>query len=98
MNNWINESTYSGKPFMKWIEPYQKENGSFVRGHFRTNPNETSADNLSQDVDNDGINGFFDSDADGDGIFESIDINNDGISDFLTIEGDSFLEALTFIF
>ena len=55
-------------------------------------------DRKDKDVDNDGINGFFDSDADGDGIFESIDINNDGISDFLTIEGDSFLEALNFIF
>ena len=71
--------------------------GDFVRGHFRTKPNETYADNLSSDVDKDGINGFWDSDADGDGVFESIDINNDGISDYLSIEGENFMEALEFI-
>ena len=98
MHGSINESSYSGKPLIKWIEPYHKENGSFVRGHFRTSSNETYVDNLSTDIDGDGINGFLDSDADGDGVFESIDINNDGISDFLAIEGDTFMEALESLF
>ena len=98
MNKWINESKYGGKPFIHWVEPYQKDNGSFVRGHFRTSPNETYADNLSSDFDQDGINGFLDSDSDGDSIFESIDINNDGISDYLSIEGDVFMDPLEFIF
>lgn len=98
MGDWINEVHYSGKPSISWINPYVKADGDFVRGHFRTKPNETYADNLSSDVDKDGINGFWDSDADGDGVFESIDINNDGISDYLSFEGENFMEALEFIF
>ena len=98
MGDWINEVHYSGKPSISWINPYVKADGDFVRGYFRTSPNETYADNLSSDVDKDGINGFWDSDADGDGVFESIDINNDGISDYLSIDGENFMEDLEFIF
>ena len=70
MSNWINEVNYSGKPNITWIEPYLRKDSSFVRGHFRTSQNETIADNLNTDVDNDGIPGYWDIDADGDGIFE----------------------------
>ena len=79
MKNWINEANYSGKPNITWIEPYLKNDGNFVKGHFRTSPNETIADNLNTDVDNDGIAGFWDIDADGDGIIEL----NDGIFEVL---------------
>ena len=58
-----------------------KGDGTFVDGHFRTEANETIADNLGTDVDEDGIAGFFDADMDGDGIAESIDLDGDGITD-----------------
>ncbi|WP_413678966.1 hypothetical protein [Prochlorococcus sp. MIT 0916] len=83
MSSWINETFYSGKPDLKWIDFYIKGDGTFVAGHFRTEANETIADNLNTDVDKDGIPGFFDADADDDGIYESIDLDGDGMADGL---------------
>ena len=81
MSSWINETLYPGKPDLKWIDSFIKGDGTFVDGHFRTEANETIADNLGTDVDEDGIAGFFDADMDGDGIAESIDLDGDGITD-----------------
>ncbi len=93
--NWIDETLYSGKPGLKWIDSYVREDGKLVDGHFRTEANETVADNLSFVVDNDGINGYFDADADGDGVFESLDLDQDGISDSLEIDSETLMDSLT---
>ena len=97
MVNWINEVNYSGKPKIAWIEPYLKNDGNFVRGHFRTSPNETIADNLNTDVDNDGIAGFWDIDADGDGIPESINLN-DISYDYPNLELENFINGIDLLF
>ena len=65
MMNWIDEVVYEGKPKASWIDSYVRGDGAVVEGHFRTEANETTADNLGTDVDNDGVPGFFDADADG---------------------------------
>ncbi|ANV86998.1 hypothetical protein [Picosynechococcus sp. PCC 7117] len=77
MSNSIDENSYAGKPGFNWIAGYQKANGQQVAGHWRTNPNETEADNLGTDVDHDGISGAYDMDADGDGILDSTPLNSD---------------------
>ena len=96
MMNWIDESIYEGKPKASWIDSYVKGDGTVVDGHFRTEANETTADNLGTDVDNDGIPGFFDSDADGDGVSDVPDINADGIADSLPIDanGDGIVDTI----
>ncbi|UAJ73819.1 hypothetical protein IQE94_05995 [Synechocystis sp. PCC 7339] len=80
----INEFNYNGKPDLKWIESYTRNDKTVVDGHYRTEENETIADNLNTDIDGDGIFGYFDADADGDGIvdisqdfFENIDFLED---------------------
>ena len=93
MANWINEVNYSGKPSISWINPYSRGDGDFVKGHFRTETNETIADNLSTDVDRDGINGYMDFDADGDGIPESINLN-DISYDYPNLELENFINGL----
>ena len=81
--DWAESIEDSGKPKLEWIEPYTKADGTEVKGHYRTEANETIADNLGTDVDKDGIAGFFDADANGDGIDEVLDLDNDGIADGL---------------
>ena len=81
LDSFFEATTGAGKPGLKWIEGYLRGDGVFVDGHWRTEGNETINDNLSSDVDNDGVVGFFDADDDGDGIFEAPDLNGDGIAD-----------------
>ena len=95
MSSWIDEALYEGKPPVGWVDAYVRGDGNFVDGHFRTNPNETLADNLSSDVDADGIPGFLDADADGDGIAETIDLDGDGIVDIIDSNGDGILDSMT---
>ena len=80
---WVKKSQSPNKPSLDWINGYTKANGTEVKDHFRTEANETIADNLGTDIDKDGIAGYFDADADGDGIAEAIDQNGDGIADAL---------------
>ncbi len=88
----INENVYGGKPDLQWVEDYVRDDGTVVDGYYRTEANETIADNLDADVDGDGIFGYFDSDADGDEILEVTDVDGDGIADtfqdFLTSIGE----------
>ncbi len=81
--NWAENNSSNAKPELEWINSYVKADGTVVQGHWRTEANETTADNLGTDIDNDGIPGFFDADADGDGINEALDLNGDGIADGL---------------
>ena len=83
LEEWVNKHQASEKPKLDWIEAYSREDGTIVEGHFRTEANETTMDNLGTDVDQDGISGFFDADADGDGIAEALDFDGDGIADSL---------------
>ena len=96
MMNWIDEVVYEGKPKARWIDSYVRGDGAVVEGHFRTEANETTADNLGTDVDNDGVLGFFDADADGDGVVDVPDVNADGIADSLSldIDGDGMVDAV----
>lgn len=82
--DWIDEYTCNEKPNLTWIDHYTKNDGTLVDGHFRTEPNETVADNLGTDLDRDGIPGWVDSDADGDGILDACDLDIIGIADFLS--------------
>ena len=77
----IDESFYQEKPGLDWIQGFTRADGTYVEGHWRTEANETIADNLNTDVDGDGIPGWLDADADGDGILESVDLDGDGIAD-----------------
>ena len=81
IDEWKIEINNAGKPGLDWVSGYYRQDGTYVAGHWRTEANETIADNLSTDVDKDGIAGFFDADADGDGILESVDLDNDGMAD-----------------
>ncbi|KZR86665.1 hypothetical protein [Synechococcus sp. MIT S9504] len=96
MENWINDAMLPEKPHLTWIDSYVKGDGSIVDGHFRTIANETEADNLGTDVDNDGLSGYIDADANGDGILEAADINNDGIADTLyaDLDGDGVIDTV----
>ena len=101
MNGWseekaqIDETIYAGKPSIKKIDPYTRKDGTSVEEHFRTEANETIADNLGTDVDNDGIPGYFDADADGDGIYEEIDLDRNSISDQIDLNNDGIIDILT---
>ena len=83
LEEWVNKHQASEKPKLDWIEAYSRDDGTIVEGHFRTEANEATMDNLGTDVDQDGISGFFDADADGDGIAEALDFDGDGIADSL---------------
>jgi len=83
----------SGKPGVSWVDSYVRTNGGEVSGHFRTHPSETVADNLSTDVDGDGIPGFFDADANGDGFPEALDLNGDGVMDLFDSDGDGICDV-----
>jgi len=98
MNGWaeekaqIDEATYTGKPSTKWIDSYIKADGTIVEGHLRTEANETIADNLNTDVDNDGIAGYYDADADGDGVYEEIDLDANGAIDKIDFNNDGIID------
>ena len=81
LDSFFNQPEGLRKPGIKWIERYLRDDGVVVEGHWRTEENKTINDNLSTDVDKDGITGFFDADENGDGIFEAHDLNGDGIAD-----------------
>ena len=94
MSNWIDEALYGGKPPVGWVDSYVRGDGDFVDGHFRTEPNESIADNLGVDVDGDGVPGFFDADAEGDGIAEVLDLDEDGMVDLVDTDGDGIADTL----
>ena len=73
LSEWRDELNNAGKPGLEWIGGYTKQDGTYVAGHWRTEANETIADNLSTDIDNDGIAGFFDADANGDGVADAVE-------------------------
>ena len=80
-DSFFRETKGSSKPALKWIDGYFRTNGGKVEAHWRTEANDTTADNLGTDVDGDGIPGFLDADENGDGLFEAIDLDGDGIAD-----------------
>ncbi|MBD2655200.1 hypothetical protein H6G45_17265 [Synechocystis sp. FACHB-383] len=86
----INEFSYDDKPDLEWVKSYTRGDGVMVDGYYRTESNESIADNLNTDIDGDGILGYFDADEDGDGILESADIDRDGIADLI----QDFLEDI----
>jgi hypothetical protein len=43
-----------------WVNSYYRDDGTYVSGHERPPPNETTVDNLGTDVDGDGLNGHID--------------------------------------
>jgi hypothetical protein len=92
MTNWIHEALYPGKPNLNWIDAYMRDDGTLVNGHYRSDANGIKADNLSSDVDNDGIAGFFDADADGDGIVDVLNSNGEDFTDAADIDG--WIESL----
>ena len=75
------DAELAGKPGLTWVDKYVRANGGEVDAHFKTHPNSTTADNLTSDIDDDGIPGYVDADVDGDGLHEAIDLDNDGIAD-----------------
>jgi len=69
-----------------WVNGYTRSDGTHVRGHYRSNPNSTKADNYGpsrseadrynpygRDNDNDGIANVYDYDDDDDGIGDDYD-------------------------
>ena len=91
----INEIFYGVKPVLNWVDAYFRHNGEFVSGHIRTIPNTTINDNLITDVDEDGIDGFFDVDADGNGITDSLGCGVDVIIDEIDIDGDGIIDGFS---
>lgn len=77
------DSKLSGKPDITWVNKYIRTNDGEVVGHFRANPNGTTSDNLTSDIDGDGVQGYFEADVDGDGSYEALDVDGDSIADAL---------------
>ncbi|WP_030007454.1 hypothetical protein [Picosynechococcus sp. NKBG042902] len=90
MTDSIHEPTYDGKPGSHRVSGYTRHDGTQVDGYYRSNPNETTADNFNTDVDGDGIPGFFDPDADGDNIPDIAYLGANFNNEFLN-EGQSDL-------
>ena len=69
-----------------WVNGYYRKDGTYVSGHYRSNPNSTKSDNYGpskskedyynpygRDNDNDGIPNIYDYDDDNDGVWDDYD-------------------------
>ncbi len=55
MSNWLNEILDSKAAGIHWVNSYIREDGEFVEGHFRSNPNDLLSDNLSDEAGGNGM-------------------------------------------
>ena len=80
-----------GNAFAGWVNGYTRSNGTYVRGHYRSNPDgiksnnygpsKSSSDRLNpygRDNDGDGVPNYLDTDDDNDGISDDYDSNQYG--------------------
>ncbi|MEH0862271.1 hypothetical protein [Halobacteriovorax sp. DPLXC-1] len=70
-----------------WVNGYTRKDGTYVRGHYRSTPDNTKTNNLGRGRYNDSSYGTYNEavtrDDDNDGIYNQFDNDddNDGISD-----------------
>lgn len=77
-----------------WVNGYYRKDGTYVRGHYRSSPDEYKWNNYgpsrnsyeltnpySRDSDNDGSPNYLDMDDDNDGVFDDYDNNQYGKED-----------------
>lgn len=75
-----------GSAYAGWVDGYYRSGRTYIRGHYRSSPNNTRVDNYDpslsesdrnnpygRDYDNDGMSNYLDFDDDNDGLMDDWD-------------------------
>lgn len=65
-----------------YVEPYTRDDGTFVEGHLRSEPDGIESNNLGPAPDGDGLAAPSERDFDGDGLQNNLDMDSDGDGTF----------------